>query len=169
MAEQAGTTDSTETVDEDSSTAGAEEETATVDWKAEAEKWKSHSRKNEEKAKANADAAAKLREIEDANKSEQEKLAEALEAARNDANTTKAELARMRAAVKYGLSEDDLELLGSGDADEIETRAEKLAARLAASTKPEGSRPVTGLGKTPDESNAGGSQLERDIREALGI
>lgn len=48
---------------------------------AEAEKWKALSRKNEEQAKANADKAKRFDEIEEANKTEQEKLLARAEAA----------------------------------------------------------------------------------------
>lgn len=48
---------------------------------AEAEKWKAMSRKNEERANSNADKAKKFDELEDANKTEQEKLLARAEAA----------------------------------------------------------------------------------------
>lgn len=51
------------------------------DWKAEAEKWKALSRKHEGTAKTNADAAKKLADIEAAQQTEAEKLANAKEAA----------------------------------------------------------------------------------------
>ena len=47
------------------------------DWHAEADKWKRLSRENEAKAKANAAAANRLAEIEESQKSEQQKLADA--------------------------------------------------------------------------------------------
>lgn len=93
------------------------------DWKTEARKW-------EKRAKENSDAAARLKEIEDEQKSEQQKLADQLEDARNEGASAKTEAARLRAAIKYGLSEDDLDLLGTGTADEIEDRAARLAKRL---------------------------------------
>jgi cytochrome c1 len=77
-----------------------------------------------------AKAKGRVKEYEDATKSEHEKLAETLEATRNEGAEAKAEAARLRAAIKHGLTEDDLELLGSGTPEEIEQRAEKLAARL---------------------------------------
>ncbi|WP_144834093.1 hypothetical protein [Microbacterium sp. BH-3-3-3] len=49
--------------------------------RAEAEKWKALSRKNEEQAKANAEKAKKFDELEEANKTEQEKLLARAEAA----------------------------------------------------------------------------------------
>lgn len=45
-----------------------------TDWKAEARKWEDRAKRDAAKAKANADAAQRLTQLEDANKSETEKL-----------------------------------------------------------------------------------------------
>lgn len=111
-------------------------------------KWKALARKHEQQAKANAEAAKRLKEIEDAEKSESQKLAEALEEAKQDAATKGTELARLRAAIKHGLSEDDLDLLGDGTPDEIEARAARLAQRLGGTDS--GKRPVKSLGTKTD-------------------
>ena len=106
-------------------------ETGDKDWKAEAEKWKALSRQNEGTAKANADAAKRLAEIEESQKSESQKLTDAATKAQEAAKAAAGELALMKAAVKHGLSEEDIELLGThGTPEEIGQRAEKLAARL---------------------------------------
>jgi len=55
------------------------------DLAAELEKWKSLSKKNEQRAKANADKAQRFDEIEEANKSEKQKLEDGLAAARQEA------------------------------------------------------------------------------------
>lgn len=107
-----------------------------VDLVAEVEKWKNLSRKNEDRAKENSEAAKRLAEIEESQKTEQQKLVDAKAAAEKVAAETATELARMKAAVKHGLSEDDLDLLGSGTPEEIEARAERLAARLKGTTPP---------------------------------
>lgn len=99
---------------------------------AEVEKWKALSRKNEERAKENAGKATEYDKFLESQRTEQEKLELAKTTAEKQAAETAAELARMKAAVKHGLTEDDLDLLGSGTAEEIEVRAEKLAARLNA-------------------------------------
>jgi hypothetical protein len=113
------------------------DETATTDAQdaltqaqAEAEKWKGLARKHESNAKANADKAKRLDAIEDANKTETQKLTEQVTAAEIAAADAQTELARHRAALKHGLSEDDLALLGTGTAAEIADRAERLAKRL---------------------------------------
>lgn len=111
-------------------------------------KWKALARKNEEQAKKNSEAARKLQELEDAQKSEQQKLAEALDAAKAEGSSARSEAARLRAAIKHGLTEDDLDLLGDGTPDEIEARAERLAARISSSSSESAERGVT---RRPDE------------------
>lgn len=117
------------------------------DWKAEARKW-------EKRAKENTDAAARLAELEDAQKSEHQKLQEQLDQERLQGRQAAVEAARYRAAMKHGLAEEDLDLLGD-DPEQIEARAERFAARLAAAAPepvPHQRRPQERLkpGATPD-------------------
>lgn len=136
-----------------------------TDISAEVEKWKALARKNEQRAKENADKAKRFDEFEESQKSEQQKLAEAAERSRQEAAETAVELARLRAAVKHGLSDDDLDLLGTGTPEEIEARAERLAARLKAATPPQ-SPPVDGQGRNGDPVISSGGE-EKDIEEAI--
>jgi hypothetical protein len=76
-------------------------------------------------------AKTKVKEFEDRDKSDAEKAADQLREAQEARDKALSDLARARAAVKHGLTEDDLELLGDGTPEEIEARAERLAARLA--------------------------------------
>ena len=107
------------------------------DWKAEAEKWKALARQHEQRAKANAEKAKQFDEITEREKTELQRLTEAKTAAERRATETEAELAKLRAAVKFGLSEEDLELLDGvmGTPEEIMARAERLAKRLGAGKK----------------------------------
>lgn len=146
-------------------------DTATVDAPpaeatSEVEKWKALARKNEARAKENAEKAKRLDELEEASKTEQQKLADAAELARKEAAETAAELAKLRAAVKHGLSDDDLELLGTGTAEEIEARAERLAARLKGTTPPPAPS-SDGQGKQGDPVATGVKQLTREQLAAL--
>lgn len=88
-------------------------------------------KKQREAEKAANDRAkaleAKLKEFEDRDKSEAQKLAEAKDTAVQEAAAAKTELIRLRVAMKYGLAEDDLDLLGTGTDEEIEKRAKRLA------------------------------------------
>lgn len=94
----------------------------------------------ERRARRDAEKAAKdlqrrLKALEDAGKSDDERRAEALSNLERERDSALLELARTRAAVKYGLTEEDLEFL-VGSPDEIDERAEKLANRLGRAGKP---------------------------------
>src|SRR5438270_6909774 len=67
-----------------------------VDYRAEAEKWKALSRQNEAQAKANASAAKRLADLEEAQKTEAQKLADAKVAAEKAAVDAQTELARYK-------------------------------------------------------------------------
>lgn len=94
-------------------------------------------RENEAAAKKRAkELEAKVKEFEDRDKSEAEKTAEARAKAEKEAADARSEANRLRAAIKYGLDEEDLDLLGSGDAEQIEARAKRLAERFSAKDEP---------------------------------
>lgn len=71
--------------------------------------------------------AEKYREIQEAKKSELQKTQEALEAARVEASAAKVELARAQALAKYGIAEDNADLLGT-DPDKFEVNAQRIGA-----------------------------------------
>ncbi len=128
-----------------------DESSRRTDWQAEARKW-------EKRAKANNDAAKRLNELERANESAQQRLERERDEARSAAETSTSELARLRAAMRYGLAEDDLDLLGTGTAEEIDERAKRLADRLGATAKKPASR-------RPAEHLRGGTEPEREPEE----
>jgi Domain of unknown function (DUF4355) len=120
--------------------------------RAEAKKWRELSRKTEAQAKKGADAQKRLAEIEEANKTEAQKLADraaAAEAARAEAE---AKYHRTLAAAQYGLPPALIDRIAGGTEDEITESAETLAAvineqvetqvaaRIAALTQNGGSR-----------------------------
>jgi hypothetical protein len=72
--------------------------------------------------------AARLAQLEEAQKSEQERAAEAARKAQEEAATARAETLRYKAAATHGISEDYFDLLGSGDEDAINARAERIGA-----------------------------------------
>lgn len=74
-----------------------------VDAAKEIEKWKALARKHEEQAKKNAEAAARLKEIEDAGKSETEKLQAALEEAQRRARESTIKALKLQIANEKGL------------------------------------------------------------------
>lgn len=97
---------------------------------AELSKWKSAARKWEDRAKTNSQAAARLKEFEDANKTELQKAQDALaeaEAARDNALNTHA---RVMAAAANNLPVELIDYLGSGTDEEINERAEAIAKAI---------------------------------------
>lgn len=107
------------------------------DWKSEAEKWKNFSRTWEARAKENEDAAKRVKEIEDSNKSELEKMQERMEKIIREASEAneKAEAerkARVRADIanEFGVSVEDRDLyLTAQDEDTLRKQAEGLTKR----------------------------------------
>ena len=88
------------------------------------------------KAKANAKAAEQLAAIEEANKTEAQRAADALAAAQRDAENARAEALRFRIASKFQVSDEDADLFLTGTDEETLTRqAERLSARAADSKK----------------------------------
>lgn len=92
--------------------------------------WKQKAREQEGRAKSNAEAARRLAEIEDAQKTEQQRQADRQTAIERERDDAKAEGLRYKAAAKHGVDEDHFDLLGSGDEETITTRAEKIGALL---------------------------------------
>jgi hypothetical protein len=104
--------------------------TETVDY------WKQRSRENEKQAKANADAAKRLAEIEEAQKTEAQKAADRLAAAEKEAANARSEAMRLRIASKFGIGDEDADLFLTGADEATLTRqAERLAGRDAEKKK----------------------------------
>jgi hypothetical protein len=97
---------------------------------AELDRWKKEARKWEGRAKDNQDAASKLQEIEDANKSELQKAVEAQRQAEERADTALAMHARVMAAAAHNLPVELIDHLGSGTEQEINDRAEQIAKAI---------------------------------------
>ena len=91
--------------------------------------------------------AEKYREIQDAEKTELQRAQEALEAERTKANQFQVELARSKALSKYGISEENADLLGS-DPEKFDDNAKRLGelqAQAAKRATPPSDYPVENL------------------------
>lgn len=158
--------------------------TEVVDWEAEAAKWKTLARRHEGKhldalgfkskdeIDALREAAQKYTEFEDAQKSETQKANERAQTFEQQLADERSQNARLLAAATHNIPPELIELLGSGTADEISSRAEVLAERLKAaapSPAPVSSRPVESLtpGAAP-ASSAGGATPDQWIRAMTG-
>lgn len=100
----------------------------------------------------------KLDTIERSQESEQQRLERERDEALKSRDSTSVELARMRAALKHGLDDDDLDLLGTGTDDEIDERAKRLAERIGTTKKAPASR-------RPREQMRGGGEPEAEPDE----
>ena len=108
-------------------------------------------------AKANADAAARLKEFEDAQKSEAERTAEALAEAQQRAAKAEAEALRLRVAAETELPADLHEFLSGDTEEELRAKAEKLKAATAAGVR----RPQPDPSQGAKPNGNGPSQLTR--------
>lgn len=115
--------------------------------------------------------ATRFDELEAASRTELEKAQSAASAWEQNAQQAQAELARLRVATKFGITEEHLDLLGSGTEEELTARAERLAALTTAQTQQEPQRRelrLPGEGKSPDLP-LNGDGIENALRSALGI
>jgi hypothetical protein len=111
--------------------------------------------------------AAKARELEEAQKTEQQRQADALTAAQEAATRAQSEAVRYRVAATHGISQDDFDLLGSGTEEEITARAVRIADRNAQIAALQG-RPVAPGSERPVEqlrpgATPGEQQSEDDV------
>jgi hypothetical protein len=151
---------------------------------AELNKWKTEARKWEGRAKTNSEAAARLKELDQANMTELQKAQAAQAAAEAERDNALAMHNRVMAAAAHNLPVDLIDYLPTGTEEEIMTHAEALAGIIdAAATEKAnallaanagrngmpytGARPVESLragsapaaGETPNDPNAWFRQL----------
>lgn len=105
-----------------------------TDWKAEARKWETRAKDNAAKAKVNDGAAQRLREIEDADKSEAEKATARAEAAEKRAAEAEAKALRADIATEKNVP---AALLSGSTREELEKSADALIAFRGDGKKPE--------------------------------
>ncbi len=110
--------------------------------------------------KAAADLQAKVKEYEDRNKTELERLTEAATAAKAEADAAKAEALRLRVAAETGLPTDLFEFLAGDDEEQLRAKAQKLMAATAAAAAPRSPAPDPSQGAKPGATADG--QLTRD-------
>lgn len=109
-----------------------------TDWKAEAAKWKTLSRKHETKVKELSPLAAKLKEIEDSQKSELDKVKEREGALAIELQKYKVAEIRRAAASAAGLDSEFADLITAADEEEATEQAKRIAERLQAAAKQPG-------------------------------
>lgn len=143
-----------DTTSEHSETSGSPNEGTQTDTDDVA-KWKALARKHEAQAKANADAAKRLQEIEDAGKTEQERLSEQLAIAAKERDEAAGKLTRYEVAADKSLPQNAVALLTGSTREEIEASADALLELLQSKGTP---KPVGSLGN--NSGNSGGSPAQ---------
>ena len=125
------------------------------DYKAGEAKWKAMSRKWEGQAKTNSGAQKRLDEIEEANKTEAQKAADKATLSDKAATDAKQELARLRVAMRKGLTEAQAKRLIGATEEELEADADELLESFGGDKTPpgKGGKPKERLrsGAAPDE------------------
>ncbi|MGC5249460.1 hypothetical protein ACPXB3_21350 [Gordonia sp. DT219] len=137
--------------------------TETVDF------WKQKAREQERRAKANADAATRLAEIEESQKSEAQKAADRVAQLEQEASSARAEALRFKVATKFGIGDEDADLfLTATDEETLTRQAERLAERNKAPAPTPGVY-VPQSGHQPSAPALNSDDLERALRAKLGI
>lgn len=131
-----------------------------ADWKAESRKW-------EARAKADYDAANKWREFEVSQKSEYEKLADELSKYKGEAAEANAKAIRYEVAQAKGIPSEAIELITGNDRESIEASSDKLAALIAAQSKPNTPRPDMNQGKVSATSASAADQFAAALADIL--
>lgn len=98
---------------------------AETDWKTEARKWEQRAKENLTAAKANEDAAKRLAEYEESQKSEAQKLQEERDKANADLASERAARLRAEVAASKGIPAN---LLSGSTQEELEASADALIA-----------------------------------------
>ena len=133
-----------------------------TDWKAEARKW-------EARAKANKEASDKLAELEEAQKTEHQKLTERAEAAERELEQSRYESLRLSVIARNEVPEKYQHLVRGADESELTEAAKAVSELVSASAAPK-----TGGRVVVDDLDAGnaalnGTELEDALRRSLGI
>jgi len=159
-----------------------EQDSGDKDWESEATKWKALARQHENrhlnalglKSKAELDslreAAGKYAEVEESQKTEQQKLTDRATAAEQQLADVQAANARLMAAATHNIPPELIEFLGSGSEEDINARAETLAERLKATAPapPVNKRPVESLTPGAAPSSAKPADPDAWIRNLAG-
>lgn len=133
-----------------------------TDWVKEARKWESRAKASKAEADANRDAAKRLKELEEASKTAEQKQAEQFEKMKAELDAYKA--AEQRAAwisevvAEVKLPETLSSALRGDSREEIQAHAEQLKAL----TEPKGT-PVPNPGKTPEKTTSAEREAVRTL------
>lgn len=106
-----------------------------TDWEAEAKKWEKRAKENGAQAKAGTAALKKLKELEDADKTELQKLTDRVTLAEKRADDAELQVLRAEVAGNKGLTVAQAKRLVGSSREELETDADDLLATFGANKK----------------------------------
>jgi len=134
--------------------------------------WKQKAREQESRAKANAEAAQKLQQFEDRDKTEAQRLTERAEAAERRAAEVEGRAVRLEVAAEKGLTPAQAQRLVGETREQLEADADALLEMFKPAPVEDSSELVPSLdlgtrGGTPMPLN--GDPLEKALRNSLGI
>lgn len=118
-------------------------QSAEVDWKAEARKWE----KRAKDANSLRDAAEKWQEYERSLKPEQERLAEELVSARQEAESARIQLMKYEIAAEKGIPSEAIKLLNGSSKEELEENSEALMTLIAKQSETKQPKPDSSQGR----------------------
>jgi hypothetical protein len=110
--------------------------------------------------KATNDALAKIKEYEDRDKTELERLTEQAAQAKAEADNARTEMMRLKIAANSKLPEEFHEFLTGTDEETVQAQADKLAAAMA--VQPDGGRSPAPDPSQGARANSGPAQLTRE-------
>lgn len=112
--------------DVEAGTGSASGDDAGIDWEARAKEWQALAEQYQGEARAIAEKYDGVKDVVAAAKEKDEKIA----ALTREHDAALGQSVRYEAALKFGLTLDDLDLIAGGAPDEVVARAERLARRL---------------------------------------
>jgi hypothetical protein len=125
--------------------------------------WKQKAREQEKRAKANADAAKRLAEIEEAQKTEAEKVSDRMRVLEEERDAAVRDALRFKIASKFEIGDDEAAELLTGTDEETLTRQAEILARRSSDRKKNGNHvPREGTTTPP-----AGSDEMRDFTRSL--
>ena len=139
------------------------------DWKAQARKWEERAKENKAKADSNDAAAARLAELEEANKTAEQKAQERLEAAERRASELESKAILAEAAAGTGIPKEILAGPASTSAEDLAAFADLVIAFKGATEPTPSGAYVPAEGRSPEATALNGKGLEDALRTALGI
>lgn len=111
--------------------------------------WKAKAREQEKRAKDNADAAKRLAEIEQSQKSEAEKSADRIKQLEGEAESARRDALRFKVASEFGIATERAELLLTGSDEETMRRQAEALKGESDERKKQGNRAPSEGATTP--------------------